>query len=84
MPVDVSGFVIYMKVKIKSTLPLPVATLCPEGGEPLYEEVGTGLRLTASDFAAKHGYADVKEFLEALSGLNVRATLDFKEAKPND
>ena len=60
MPVKISGFVIFMKLKIKSK-PLPVGVIYPEGGEPLYEEAGTGLRLTASDFAAKHGYENTSE-----------------------
>ncbi len=56
-----------MKLKIKTNKPLPVATIYPEGGEPLYEEAGTGIRLTASDFAAKAGYENTKEFLEVIT-----------------
>jgi len=60
-----------MRLKIKNNLPLPVATIYPEGGEPLYEEAGTGIRLTAQDFAANAGYESTKEFLAALKPTEV-------------
>lgn len=44
---------------------VPVDMIQPEGSEPLFEEEGTGLRLTASDFAAKHGYEKASEVFEA-------------------
>lgn len=50
-----------MKLKKKGTNPPPVGAIFPEGGEPLYEEAGTGVRLTASDFAATHGYENASE-----------------------
>jgi hypothetical protein len=39
----------------------PVGVIYPVGGEPLFEEPGTGLRLTASDFAGKYGYEKVSD-----------------------
>jgi hypothetical protein len=49
----------------KSANPPPVGAIFPEGGEPLYEEAGTGLRLTASDYAVKHGFENVKDVEKA-------------------
>ncbi len=43
----------------------PVGAIFPEGGEPLFEEPGTGIRLTAQDYAVKHGYGSAAEVLEA-------------------
>ena len=39
----------------------PVGVIYPVNGEPLFEESGTGLRLTASDFAGKYGYENASE-----------------------
>jgi hypothetical protein len=54
-----------MKLKKANANPLPVGAIFPEGGEPLYEEAGTGIRLTAQDFAAKHGYENASEVIKA-------------------
>lgn len=43
----------------------PISVIHPEGGEPLYEDA-SGLRWTAQDFAARHGFASTKEFLDSL------------------
>lgn len=44
----------------------PVSVIYPEGGEPLYELPGSGLRMTAQDFAAAYGYENTKAFLDSL------------------
>lgn len=43
----------------------PVNIIYPEGGEPLYEDLA-GLRWTAQDYAARHGFESTKAFLESL------------------
>ena len=44
----------------------PTSIIYPERGEPLYEAPGSGLRLTARDFAAAYGYESTKDFLDSL------------------
>jgi hypothetical protein len=55
---------------------VPVAIIYPEGGEPLYEEEGSGLRLTASDFIARNGEIDI-------STKKVKKS-DRRTARPDD
>ncbi|MCK9569713.1 hypothetical protein M0R72_12290 [Candidatus Pacearchaeota archaeon] len=43
----------------------PISVIYPEGSEPLYEDFA-GVRWTASDFAARYGYENVKEFLDSM------------------
>lgn len=57
-----------MRKKAADNRSPPVAAIYPEGGPALYEEPGTGLRLTAQDYAAKYGYANETEVEEALHG----------------
>lgn len=44
----------------------PTNIIYPDCGEPLYEVPGSGLRLTAQDFAAAYGYESTKAFLDSL------------------
>ncbi len=44
---------------------MPLSHIDPIGGERLYEEIGSGVRLTASDYAHKHGFTSTEEFLKA-------------------
>lgn len=43
----------------------PIGAIFPEGGDALYEEPGTGIRLTAMDYAVKHGYENASEVEKA-------------------
>lgn len=45
-----------MRKKAADNRSPPVAAIYPEGGPALYEEPGTGIRLTGQDYAAKYGY----------------------------
>jgi hypothetical protein len=76
MQTEVLGFMRRLKI----VRPLPVSIIYPEGGEPLYEEVGTGLRLTASDFAARHGYENTSKFLEAINDRRTTSTDDNQDS----
>lgn len=69
-----------MKVRLKTIRPHPVAAIYPDGGDPLYEEAGTGMRYTAQDFAARHGYANAKEVEKAYQ----EAINDRRPTEPND
>ena len=57
-----------MRKKAADNRSPPVAAIYPEGGPALYEEPGTGIRLTGQDYAAKYGYSNEKEVEEALYG----------------
>lgn len=59
----------------------PVSVIYPEGGEPLYEDFA-GVRWTASDFAARYGYENVKAFLDSMK--EPKYTYKIKEAEIND
>lgn len=59
---------------------LPIKKIQPDGSEPLYEEAGSGLLLTASDFADRNGYRNEREVEEKYQEvLNGRRT-----AEPDD
>ena len=49
----------------------PISVIYPEGGEPLYEVPGSGVRLTAQDYAAMYGMKTT-EFLAALKEESVQ------------
>ena len=57
----------------------PISVIHPEGGEPLYEDA-SGLRWTAQDFAARHGYATTQDFLKSLEEPKIR----IKKVKQED
>lgn len=57
----------------------PIAVICPEGGEPLYEDA-SGLRWTAQDFAARNGYESTQDFLKSLEEPRIRIK-KIKEAE---
>lgn len=46
---------------------LPIDVIYPDGGEPLYEDPDNGLRFTANDYAASHGFENIEEFRRALN-----------------
>ena len=50
-------------IKVKD---IPVARIVGGGG-PLYEEFGTGIRLTPQDFARIHGYKNEAELNKAFA-----------------
>ena len=73
-----------MKIKRKITGSPPVGAIYPEGSEALYEEPGTGLRLTASDYAAKHGFENAKDVEKAYQEeLNGRRTAKSDDKAPS-
>jgi hypothetical protein len=44
----------------------PIEKICPDGGEPLYREEGTGFLMTAQDFAAMNE-CTIEEMEEVLN-----------------
>lgn len=63
--------------------PPPVDAIYPEGGEPLYEEEGSGVRLTAADYAARHGFENTKDVEKAYQeAINGRRTAEPDDSTP--